>query len=378
MNPFQYSNTIKSPIESFIPYNRVTSSFTSNDSSNEASTSKSSEQRVDINDTTMGEYTLGQTFCLTELPLSPISFGRSLIMKQQFKSSPLTIFNTFISGGTLTNESNNKNAEHFLYKEKILEIVTYESIPPELYGKGYEILAKIGYKGNGLVGFQREGVLQPILKNPIYQRDTTSLGYREDQINDIKGKEKITSDFLTKIWEGQLDSDDDESNDYEWDEMSFMVEDKEIDVIWTYSKTYHEGTSSWLDSLELIPFYANRDNHEESEVYPEQVTLDESMEIDLVDTFLHLEHFSINTIMTFEHDPNDPLPLLYPKLIDWDSPPIPELDVFYDDDSIIDYLGIRDYLPLGDHKAGFLIELNDMAYFGECATPFSHKNNKLI
>ena len=52
----------------------------------------------------------------------------------------------------------------------------------------------MGYKGNGPVGFQREGVLQPILKNPIYQRDTTGLGYKEDQINDIKGKEKVTID----------------------------------------------------------------------------------------------------------------------------------------------------------------------------------------
>ena len=82
--------------------------------------------------------------------------------------------------------------------------------------------------------------------------------------------------------------------------------------------------------------------------------------------------------MTFEHDPNDPLPLLDPELIDWDSPPMPELDVFHNDDSIIDYLGIRDHLPLGDHKAGFPIELNDLAYFGEGAIPFSQKNIKII
>ena len=112
----------------------------------------------------MGEYTLGQTFCLIELPLSPRSFGRSLIKKQQSKPSPPTIFGTFISGGTLTDESNNKNAETFLYKEKIQEVVKYENISLEQYGKGYNILAKMGYKGNGPIGFQREDVLQPILK----------------------------------------------------------------------------------------------------------------------------------------------------------------------------------------------------------------------
>ena len=102
------------------------------------------------------------------------------------------------------------------------------------------------------------------------------------------------------------------------------------------------------------------------------------MEIDLVDTFLTLENFSINTIMTFEHDPNDPLPLLHPELIDWDSPLIPKLDVFYNDDSIIDYLGIRDHLILGDHKKEFPIKINELAYFGESFIPFSQKNIKII
>lgn len=84
----------------------------------------------------------------------------------------------------------------------------------------------MGYKGKGSIGLQQDGVLQPILKNLNYQRDTTRLGYKEEQEKDVKGKAKITADFLTQIWEHQLDSDDDESNDYEWDEMSFMTEKK--------------------------------------------------------------------------------------------------------------------------------------------------------
>ena len=82
------------------------------------------------------------------------------------------------------------------------------------------------------------------MKNPNYQRDTTGLGYKEGETNDIKGKVKVTSDVLTRIWDTQSDSDEDESNDYEWDELSFIIEDKEIDCIKTYSNTYHEGTSS--------------------------------------------------------------------------------------------------------------------------------------
>ena len=84
------------------------------------------------------------------------------------------------------------------------------------------------------------------------------------------------------------------------------------------------------------------------------------MEIDLVDTFLNLEHFSINTIMTFEHDPTNLLPHLHPKLIDWDFLSMLELDVFHNNDSIIDYLGIRDHLPLGTIRQGFL--LNSMTW----------------
>ena len=102
----------------------------------------------------------------------------------------------------------------------------------------------MGYKGNGPIGFQRDGVLQPIFKNPHYQRDTIGLGYKEGQPSDIKGKAKVTSDFLTRIWDTQSDTDEDESNDYEWDELSYITEEKEMNFIKTYSNTYHEGTSS--------------------------------------------------------------------------------------------------------------------------------------
>lgn len=102
------------------------------------------------------------------------------------------------------------------------------------------------------------------------------------------------------------------------------------------------------------------------------------MEIDLTNTIINLDNFSINTISAFEIDLNDPMPLVHPKLIDWDSLDHPELDVFHNDDAIIDYLRIRDHLPPGDQKSRFLIELNDMAYFRESANPFSHTNIKII
>ena len=80
-NPFQYCNTIIPSTDLLVPLNKVVSSYTKQDSSNEASTSWSSEFKADIKETKMGGYTLGQTFCVTELPLSPRTFGRSLIRK---------------------------------------------------------------------------------------------------------------------------------------------------------------------------------------------------------------------------------------------------------------------------------------------------------
>ena len=46
---------------------------------------------------------------------------------------------------------------------------------------------------------------------------------------------------------------------------------------------------------------------------------------------------------------------------------------FQNDEAIINFLGARNDLPLGDHKARFAIELNSVAYFGEGAKSFSHK-----
>ena len=56
----------------------------------------------------------------------------------------------------------------------------------------------MGYKGNGPIDLWREVVLQPILKNPNYQRDTTRLGYNSNQRNKSKEKQKVTLGFLSK------------------------------------------------------------------------------------------------------------------------------------------------------------------------------------
>jgi len=75
---------------------------------------------------------------------------------------------------------------------------------------------------------------------------------------------------------------------------------------------------------------------------------------------IHTSDNSILTINASELDPtSNPLPLIYPKLIDWDlEGTTPELDTFENDEAIIDYLDLRNHIPAGDHRAGYAIELN--------------------
>ncbi|MGI4370209.1 hypothetical protein ACR2V4_26810, partial [Klebsiella pneumoniae] len=68
------------------------------------------------------------------------------------------------------------------------------------------------------------------------------------------------------------------------------------------------------------------------------------------------------------------MPIIHPELIEWNQPNPPCLDLFQNDEAIIDFLELRDNLPSGDHKAGFAIELNSATYFGADAKHFSSKN----
>jgi len=59
--------------------------------------------------------------------------------------------------------------------------------------------------------------------------------------------------------------------------------------------------------------------------------------------------------------------LVYPKLIDRDQQGSPVIDVFQNDEDLAEFMGLREGIPLGDHKVGFVMELEPTAYFGENA-----------
>ncbi|KAH9311339.1 hypothetical protein KI387_026374, partial [Taxus chinensis] len=59
------------------------------------------------------------------------------------------------------------------------------------------------------------------------------------------------------------------------------------------------------------------------------------------------------------------LDLVYPCLVERDQQHHVPLDLFKNYEEIVEFMGIRDTIPIGDHKKGFFINLDTYAYFGE-------------
>jgi len=61
---------------------------------------------------------------------------------------------------------------------------------------------------------------------------------------------------------------------------------------------------------------------------------------------------------SFTSQPKSPnLELVYPDLIDWDQQGAPILDTFQNDEALVEFMGLRKGIPLGDHKVGFMMDL---------------------
>lgn len=75
---------------------------------------------------------------------------------------------------------------------------------------------------------------------------------------------------------------------------------------------------------------------------------------------------------------NDGLPLVCLQLIDWDQQEPPSLDTIKNDEAILEFMGLHEGIPSGDHMVGFTIKLDYVAYFGEVILSSSRKseNNK--
>lgn len=74
---------------------------------------------------------------------------------------------------------------------------------------------------------------------------------------------------------------------------------------------------------------------------------------------------------SFTIEERNELPLIHSHLIDWGKEEKPTLDWFENDEAIPEFLGVREGFQLGDHKAGFSIDLDRTTYFGEASASMS-------
>lgn len=74
------------------------------------------------------------------------------------------------------------------------ETVLNIKLPTDKYGKGYSIMQKMGYKGNGPIR-KRKGVVEPIDPLGITTKDKKRLGY--DTILKETTSKQLNNIFLT-------------------------------------------------------------------------------------------------------------------------------------------------------------------------------------
>ncbi|GLJ21626.1 hypothetical protein SUGI_0402520 [Cryptomeria japonica] len=394
-NLFIYCNNLRSHTEIIIPSNReaVPSSAYIDPKSLKPSTSKQGELKGRFQDKGMGEYTLNQTMYLRQVMSSPKEYGRPHPNKQTsiivFKWDPTT----FQRWGELEEEGLYK----MLYKDIEDDTQDHINIPCEKYGKGFKILQKFGYDGKTPLGLRKEGVMEPLQPELTVKRECSKgLGFLTSKIH-TKRTEEASRIKIAKIQQEDCYSTD--SNEWEWgsDKSSsdyeltetFKEPDEPTEEEEFYNKfrvgqetTHEESTQSLSQSSRLkshrmrtpVPECATSDDNLDSFA----IETDEESAINDLDNYLDIPKY--NHIFTL--DPANSknikgLPLVHHQLIDWDYEGPAQFDTFQNDEAVIDYLGIRDDLPPGDHKEGYTIELNNMAYFGEGVGPSSRKNVKI-
>jgi hypothetical protein len=100
-------------------------------------------KKVQIIDKGVGEYSIEQSLCLSQLPTLK-SYGQPSTSMQS-SSNPITLFEgKFIKESTQEEESEDKAIFNWLYKDEeestSLSIAAIINIPMEQYGKGFSIL----------------------------------------------------------------------------------------------------------------------------------------------------------------------------------------------------------------------------------------------
>lgn len=170
-NSSQYCNNLKPTQDTRVPHNRELVYPTKEV---QAKLWETFEEKLKLNEEGMGKYSLNN------FPLSPKSYGKPTDIQSQTSSKSKHMFKgTFVSAGALEEENEDKDILGWLYKDedKTIETTKKVNIPIKQYGKGYEIIQKMGYEGKGPIGKQHQGISKPICLHSQSMEDKSSLGY---------------------------------------------------------------------------------------------------------------------------------------------------------------------------------------------------------
>ena len=109
----------------------------------------------------MGEYTLDS---IVALPVSPRSYGKPSTKKKP-SASTMTLFGTFVQSSVpLEAEKEEQAIKDWIYREEIdeNEVTVTTPISPKRNGKGYKMLANMGYQGHGSLTGHKKALVEPI------------------------------------------------------------------------------------------------------------------------------------------------------------------------------------------------------------------------
>lgn len=137
----KYCNNLKPTQDTRVPHNRE-SVYLAKEI--QAKLWETFEENLKLNDEGMGKYSLHNFL------LSPKSYGKPTGIQSKTSEGSKHIFKeTFVSVGTLEEENEDRDILVLLYKDedKTIAIAAEVNIPIKQYGKGYEIMQKMGYEG---------------------------------------------------------------------------------------------------------------------------------------------------------------------------------------------------------------------------------------
>lgn len=226
------------------------------------------------------------------------------------------------------------------------------------------MLQKKGYDGCNGLGLNNNGRLEPVI--PKMRPPTLGLGFVSLRIG--PSSSKVTTHGKGRDSNDEITPEDTrpETDSNEWEWSSFSSSSYALDNI------FIDLDNLPMEDKHAITPLPKRCPHAWIESFWDPSSELDTSNSDSDTTNVYI--FTISALSLLKTD--DDMPLVYPQLIQYDQQEPLTLDCFQNDEAIAEFLGLREGIPQGDHKAGFSIDLDSIAYFGESTPSSSHQNEK--